>query len=383
MSSILDQAREAMTPDVVRSVGSLIGQNPAATSKGLSAAIPSVLAGVTEMASTPSGAERVQGMIADGGYGGNTLANLAGLLNGGATTSALLRSGGHLLSTLFGNRETDVTDAVARAGGMPGSAASKLLAMIAPIVMAVVGREIGTRKLDGAGLTSLLAGERSALSAPASTALGSYRAVSEPIVHERAAASGFRWWPAALAAGVAAIALLLFATRQKGPDVAVVGETVPSASPGQMASLQLPSGQKLEVRDGSFLQKFNTFLADTSDTNLPKRFVFDDLTFETGTSALTPPSQATVDQLAVILKAYPGVQVTVEGHTDATGDAAANKTLSEDRAAAVKNRLVEQGGLGTQRVATEGYGQDRPLAPNDSEAGRARNRRTEVVVMSR
>jgi outer membrane protein OmpA-like peptidoglycan-associated protein len=75
--------------------------------------------------------------------------------------------------------------------------------------------------------------------------------------------------------------------------------------------------------------------------------------------------------------------VTVEAHTDATGDAAANKTLSEDRAAAVKNRLVEQGGLGTQRVATEGYGQDRPLAPNDSEAGRARNRRTEVVVMSR
>jgi outer membrane protein OmpA-like peptidoglycan-associated protein len=382
MSSILDQAREAMTPDVVRSVGSLIGQNPSTTSKGLSAAIPSVLAGVTEMASTPSGAERVQGMISEGGYGGNTLSNLGGLLNGGATTSGLLRSGGHLLSSLFGSRETDVTDAVARAGGMPGSAASKLLAMVAPIVMAVIGREIGTRKLDGAGLTSLLAGERSVLSAPAATTLGSYRAVSEPIERE-IPRSGFRWWPAVVAAGLAAIALLLFANRQKAPDVAVVGETVPSASPGPMASLQLPSGQKLEVRDGSFLQKFTVFLGDTSDTNLPKRFVFDDLTFETGTSALTPASQATVDQLAVILKAYPGVRVTVEGHTDSTGDAAANKTLSEDRAAAVKNRLVEKGGLGAERIAAAGYGQDRPLAPNDDEAGRARNRRTEVVVMSR
>ena len=206
--------------------------------------------------------------------------------------------------------------------------------------------------------------------------------MSTPIERERAA-SGWRWWPAAVAAGVAVLALLIFATRHKAPEVALTDQAVPSASPRQLASLQLPSGEKLAVRDGSFLQQFTTFLASTSDTSLPKRFVFDDLNFETGTTALTPPSHATVDQLAIVLKAYPGVQVMVEGHTDSTGDAAANKKLSEDRAAAVKARLVEQGGLGTGRISTAGYGQERPLASNDNEGGRARNRRTELVVMSR
>lgn len=382
MSSILDQAREAMTPEIIRSVGSLIGQSPIATSKGLAAALPSVLAGVTETASTPSGAERVQSMIADGGYGSSTLASLGSLLGGGSATSGLLRSGGHLLSSLFGSRETDVTDAVARAGNIPGSSASKLLAVVAPIVMAVLGREISTRKLDGSGLTNLLAGERASLASLLPTTTVTPGSVSTPIERERAP-SGWRWWPAAVAAGVAALALLIFATRQKGPEVALTDQAVPSASPRQVASLQLPSGEKLSVRDGSFLQQFTTFLASTPDTSLPKRFVFDELNFETGTTALTPPSHATVDQLAIVLKAYPGVQVMVEGHTDSTGDAAQNKKLSEDRAAAVKARLVEQGGLGTGRISTAGYGQERPLASNDSEGGRARNRRTELVVMSR
>ena len=83
-------------------------------------------------------------------------------------------------------------------------------------------------------------------------------------------------------------------------------------------SLNLPTGEKLDVRGGSFLQSFTAFLADKTDTSLPKRFVFDDLNFEMGTATLTPPSQATVDQLASVLKAYPGVRVTLEGHTEIT-----------------------------------------------------------------
>jgi OmpA-OmpF porin, OOP family len=407
MASILDQARQAMTPEIVRSVGSLIGESPSATSKGFASALPTVLAGVMDTASTTSGAERVRSMISDGGYGGGTLSNLGNMLTGGSGTDSLMRSGGHLLSNIFGSRTDEVSDAVARSADVPRSSATKLLALGAPIIMGILGREIGSRGLDTGGLMSMLTGERSSLTSLLPAGIGSllgfkaaptttlpperdrirteppapvsYRQANEPLPVARAATG--RWWPA-IAAALAALALLFLFTRPQAPRVAGTDQTVPSASPRQMASVQLPTGEKLSVREGGFLQNFNTFLADKSDTNLPKRFVFDDLNFETGTATLTAASGATVDQLATLLKAYPSVNVTLEGHTDATGDAAANKQLSEQRAEAVKAKLV-QAGIGAERISTGGFGQERPLATNDTEEGRARNRRTELVVMSR
>jgi K(+)-stimulated pyrophosphate-energized sodium pump len=82
------------------------------------------------------------------------------------------------------------------------------------------------------------------------------------------------------------------------------------------------------------------------------------------------------------VKAYPAVSVTLEGHTDNTGDAAANKKLSLDRATAVKGLMVK-GGVTESRITSEGYGQEKPVAPNDSEQGRAKNRRLEMVVVKR
>jgi outer membrane protein OmpA-like peptidoglycan-associated protein len=436
MSSILDLARQAMTPDIVRNVGSFIGESPAAAGKGFASAMPSVLAGIVDMGSTPSGAERVQSMISDGGFGSSTLGSLGSLLGGGSATAGLLRSGGHLLSSLFGSKESEVTDAVARSADMSSGSAGKLLALAAPIVMAVLGREIGTRGLDRTGLMNLLAGERSSVASllPAGLAgiLG-YKTPTvpstvipererirtepvvtaptrhvEPIVRERTT-SGWGWWPA-VAAGLAALALIFFATRPQAPKVAVTDQTVPSAAPREITvptppvatapaptvpvpsasvattpepTTPAPAAETPKVEEKSFLTQFTAYLADTSDTTLPKRFVFDDLNFETGTATLTPASQATVDELATILKANPGVQVTLEGHTDSTGNAAANRKLSQDRAAAVKAKLVGEGAIAPERIRTAGYGQERPLASNDSEDGRARNRRTELVVTKR
>ena len=115
---------------------------------------------------------------------------------------------------------------------------------------------------------------------------------------------------------------------------------------------------------------------------IPKRFVFDNLNFETGSTQLTPESVPTVDSLVVILKAYPAVAVRLEGHTDSTGDAAANQKLSLDRAIVVKEIMIK-GGIPDERLGTDGYGQEKPVAPNETEEGRAKNRRTELVVEKR
>jgi outer membrane protein OmpA-like peptidoglycan-associated protein len=115
---------------------------------------------------------------------------------------------------------------------------------------------------------------------------------------------------------------------------------------------------------------------------VPKRFVFDDLTFETGSTDLTLESVDTVNTLVAVLKAYPTVSVALEGYTDSTGDPIANKTLSLARAGAVK-RLMVKGGIVESRISSAGYGQENPVASNDSEQGRAMNRRLELVVVKR
>jgi outer membrane protein OmpA-like peptidoglycan-associated protein len=124
------------------------------------------------------------------------------------------------------------------------------------------------------------------------------------------------------------------------------------------------------------------WLSNTSDTAVPKRFVFDHLNFETGTTTLTPDSTATVDSLVAIMKCFPATQVQLDGYTDNTGDPAANKKLSLDRAAAVKDMLVK-GGIEDSRMTTQGFGQDNPIAPNDTDEGKAKNRRLELVVEKR
>jgi outer membrane protein OmpA-like peptidoglycan-associated protein len=86
--------------------------------------------------------------------------------------------------------------------------------------------------------------------------------------------------------------------------------------------------------------------------------------------------------LAEVLKAYPTSRVELVGHPDNTGTAEANQTLSLDRANAVKTLLVNDG-VNADSISTNGYGQTRPVAPNDTDEGRERNRRLELNVISK
>ena len=85
------------------------------------------------------------------------------------------------------------------------------------------------------------------------------------------------------------------------------------------------------MREGSFNYNLARFLGNPVDTAVPRTFVFEDLNFQTGSARLTPESTRTVTDLVAILKAYPTAKAHLDGHTDNTGDAAANKQLSLDR----------------------------------------------------
>ena len=105
------------------------------------------------------------------------------------------------------------------------------------------------------------------------------------------------------------------------------------------------------------------------------------INFATGRADITPDSAKSLSDIATVMKGHPGWKLRVEGHTDNVGPAQANLELSKKRAAAVKDWLVKRHGIDAARLATEGYGQGKPLAPNDSEGNRARNRRVELVKL--
>jgi len=110
------------------------------------------------------------------------------------------------------------------------------------------------------------------------------------------------------------------------------------------------------------------------------KVTFRNLTFESGSAEISGDSAKEVDNLASILKAYPNVKINVSGYTDSQGNADSNKTLSMNRAMAVKTRLIGQG-INPMRVMTAGYGAENPVATNDTPEGRAQNRRIEATIV--
>lgn len=101
--------------------------------------------------------------------------------------------------------------------------------------------------------------------------------------------------------------------------------------------------------------------------------------FQTGSAVILPDSQAIIEELAEVLRSKPEMRLEIQGHTDNTGTAAFNQRLSQERAEAVRAALVGAG-IAADRLDAKGYGQDKPLAPNTSEANRAKNRRVALIV---
>ena len=101
--------------------------------------------------------------------------------------------------------------------------------------------------------------------------------------------------------------------------------------------------------------------------------------FETGRATIDPDSISLLDHLVETALRCPAAGIEIAGHTDSAGDAAANQALSEKRAQAVSDYLVKAG-LPLERLSAIGYGDSQPVASNDTDEGRAQNRRIEFVV---
>ena len=103
------------------------------------------------------------------------------------------------------------------------------------------------------------------------------------------------------------------------------------------------------------------------------------LQFESNSSSLTEPSKIALNEVAALLTKYDEVQVQVQAHSDNTGSASYNKKLSQKRAESVVQYLVDKN-IEISRLEPVGYGEEQPIANNNSPEGRAKNRRVEFVL---
>src|SRR5262249_16532287 len=126
------------------------------------------------------------------------------------------------------------------------------------------------------------------------------------------------------------------------------------------------------------LAQLNTILA-TRDTARGLIANMSDVLFKTGSFELLPGARERLAKVSGIVLAYPGLHLDVEGHTDIVGGDEYNMQLSQRRAQAVRDYLVQQG-IPDSAIVSRGYGKTRPVASNDTPEGRQQNRRVELVI---
>jgi outer membrane protein OmpA-like peptidoglycan-associated protein len=368
-----------------------LGESESNTQSAVTAMIPALLGAVMQKGSTMEGARSLLDTINSPQVDTGVMGNMSQLLGGG-DANRLLNTGSGLLNSLLGSNSGTLSNVLASMSGMSGSSTSKLLGLAAPFLFGAFKKLVGEHGLNAGSLMSLLGDQKRVVQGAIDPRIAQAMNFRMPDV-----AGATREVAADTASGIGKIipwiiglivaALLLFwLMRGCKTNVAENTATATSNTPQITAeaaatrSIQLPDGTSINVRTGGFIDSLVTFLNSNATPGQP--FALDAVEFETNSATLTSTSNDQLSKFAAVLKAYPSVAISVDGHTDNTGDSAANKKLSEDRAAAVKDVIVGMGVPG-DRVTTAGWGAEKPIASNDTEEGKLKNRRVEIAITKR
>lgn len=362
------------SPDTVQKFSGEIHQPPEQTKAGLKSIVPALLMGIVNKGSTKAGAE-----------------NLINLANKQSSDPTLTpdrvnqTEGNALVNGIFGNDTNSIVEKISSSTGLGSSSISKMMALAAPMIMGVLGSKIKSEKLGPSGLMSFLEQQKSSISGLLPSGLGALGGLGASLGAKASSLgstvssrrSGVKdqykeqskskpWGQILVGLALAIIAYIWwFNSRQ---DVAVAPVTAPAVVATAVAPDVIPT-----------ISGLDTFFSSTTSGS-SGRFRFDNLNFNTATTTLISGAEVELNQIAESMKKFPESTAKIEGFTDNIGAEGANQTLSLNRALEVKRQLVNRG-IEASRIEAVGLGAASPIATNNTEEGRAKNRRIEFIAI--
>jgi outer membrane protein OmpA-like peptidoglycan-associated protein len=383
MPDLLGLVRRAITPDIVKTAASQLGEEKERTASAVSASVPTVLTALSDVASSDTGATHLKQVFDQSRRASDATAGDGAA----AIASAMVGSRAAAATDELGPQSATIAAAVARTTGIGGTSALKLLGGVASIAFATLGK--GLSGMSSATIAALfreqrggwlkqLPGSISSLfrSAPAvATERDVERVATGPAIREIPTGKRRSWLPLLLLAALALLAIPLIrglsarrAATPELPKAPVVTEpAVPAPAPVPQATAPIETPRAPAPEPEAAAPALST-IAELG----PLHFGF-------ASTSLTAQSVENIDEVAAVLQADPSASIRVESHTDNIGTPEANQALSEARSQAVKTMLIDRN-IDGSRIEAVGMGQDQPIATNDTTAGRAENRRTEIVV---
>lgn len=161
--------------------------------------------------------------------------------------------------------------------------------------------------------------------------------------------------------------LLMIPNAQGNPlAISIKGATYDFGQTGNFPTMI----KNIRIAEGA-VELYDRFLTDG-------KIVTNGIKFDSGKATLRPESMGVINEIVKLMNEHPEIKFSVEGHTDSDGDSQFNQQLSEQRAETVKNTLVDMG-IATDRLVSKGFGEEVPVADNNSPEGKANNRRVEFV----
>ncbi len=397
--NLLSTTNEQLSSAIISKISNFLGESTENTTSALSKTLPAILGGLMQKANTTQGAGELLDIIKTGGHDGSVFDKLGDVLSDVGTTSTLATLGGGILSNIFGNKAASLSSIIAGVSNIQKGSATSLLGLATPLVMGVLGKQVSSEGMGVSGLASLLMNQKDYIKDALPAGIGSVlnldslgdflgnktttaqNIVENTIEEEK---KPFAWLPWLLLGGLLLGALYYWKSCRTAPITENLTEAkiaVDSAATSAIGAVKktLSTGVELNFGAKSIENELISFIEDsTKPVDKTTWFNFRDLRFQTGSAIIDSTSMNEVRNIAEILKAYP-IELRIGGYTDNVGKETSNQKLSTNRATSVVAALVKMG-IDAKRLTPEGYGSQFPVASNETEAGKAQNRRIAVRV---
>jgi outer membrane protein OmpA-like peptidoglycan-associated protein len=398
MGALLDSIKDSVTPDMVRTLSATAGESSEGVKKGIETGAATILASLANKASDSGFLNQIIGLV--NSYGTQTLGAAAGA--GSAATAAASEASSSFLNLLFGAHRAAIETKISQSAGLSSVSGAAILSAAAPLVLSTLATKVSA---GATGLSTALTAELPSLHGSVPAGLPGIQfptlsSAARAAAQEKAA--GGWLWPVLLLGALLIGGLVWYFNRgaaelTQSVETAAVATKDAAANAtssisdatkaawaklGDLFKRKLPDGTELNIPRLGVENKLIDWIESSKPIDTTTWFDFDRLLFATGSATLEPASQEQLSNVAAILKAYPKVKIKLGGYTDNTGDPAANLQLSDQRAKNVMAELLKLG-VDPSRLEAQGYGDEHPVADNNTEEGRQLNRRISLRVTAK